>query len=176
MKRRALLACSLTLLASVPKLSGATSLDPIYAGVRTIVLHVRIESQERDDALLIPREEMQLRLVEFIRSELSKRSLQIAVTDRNSYVQPRDYPSDWVLWLECRFDLATRHLEGESPKTIGVVSVVFQRGEDGGRLAGEPFEIFFLEKDDSALVTTAETAAKASLNRDVIDPITRSNQ
>jgi hypothetical protein len=144
-------------------------------GVRTIVLHVRIESHEKDDALQIPREEMQLRLVDFIRSELSKASLQIAVTDRNSYLQPRDYPSDWILWLDCRIDLATRHLEGESAKTIGVVSVVLQRGEGSSHLSGEPFEIFLLEKDDVALATTAETAAKASLMRAAIDSIIEFN-
>jgi hypothetical protein len=175
MKRRSLLACGLGAVALAPRWAGATSPDPIYMNIQTIVLHLRIATKEKEFHRQIGREEMQARLVEFIYSELAQASIKVAVFDANTYRQPDDYPSEWILKLDCRVDLSTRNVEGEPPQTIGIVSVVLRRGETS-HLSAEPFEIFILDKKDGDLIATAEAAAKAALKRSVLDTIIHFNR
>jgi hypothetical protein len=135
---------------------------------------MRVVTQEGEYLSQIPREEMQTRLVEFIRLELAQASLEISVSDKNTYWQPDDYPSEWILWLDCRIDLATRNADEATPMTIGVVSVVLRRADSNG-LSAEPFEIFLLEKGSGDLVATTEAATKKALKRSVLDSIVKYN-
>ena len=175
MNRRSLLASCMgsMLLSSGPAF--ATSPDPIYLNVRTIVLFLRIVSNEKEYITKIPRSEMQDRLVQFMHTELVQGALQVRVFDRNTYQQPPDYPSAWVLWLECRVDLATAPADGASAKTVGVASVVLRRDE-GEFVSREPFEVFVVQKDDGGLISAVEAAAREVLRRSVLNFVLRFNQ
>jgi hypothetical protein len=169
MDRRSLLACGLGALALAPTWAGATSPDPIYLQPQAIVLLLRIVTADKDYHKLIPREEMQQRLISYVSSELSRDSLSIPVFDANKFHQPNDMPSDFILRIDCRVDLTSEMAKASEAgaETFGAVSISLRRGE-GNLLSGEPFTFFRTRKDAASLVPSVEDAARAALDRSVI--------
>ena len=140
-----------------------------------MVLHFGIVTTDSDYHALIPREEMQTRLIEYVHSELARASLDIPVFDANTYHQPDDVPSNWILRVDCRVDLATRASEAGALQAIGAASVVLRRGESK-HLSGEPFAFFVTEKAGSSLVPTVEAAARDALSRSVTQFVIKFNK
>jgi hypothetical protein len=176
MNRRSLLACGLGALALAPTGANATSPDPIYVQPQAIVLLLRIVTADKDYHKLIPREEMQTRLISHVSSELSRDSLKIPVFDANKFHQPDDMPSDFILRIDCRVDLTSETAEAgdAEAETLGVVSVTLRRGESN-LLSGEPFTFFRTKKDAANLIPSVEGAARDALNRSVIQFIVMFN-
>jgi|RhiMethySRZTD1v2_1073278.scaffolds.fasta_scaffold01801_17 hypothetical protein len=89
-------------------------------------------------------------------------------------------PSEFILWVDCRVDLATRQTEAGRPQAIGVVSVALRRDESnyvsGSHLSGEPFTFLETEKDEAPLVPNVEAAAKDAIKRSVLDYVIASNK
>ena len=177
MNRRSVLLLGMASIFGGPLRSArATSPDPTYVAPAVIV--IRFDVASKDDAVLkLPiREQIQARLVEYVRSELARASLDIPVVDASSFRQPANLPSEFVLAVDCRVDVAVVAKDGQQSRTIGAVSVVLRRPPIT-YLSSEPFEFFEMhDHNNSEFLSAIEMAAQRALERSVINPVVLFNR
>lgn len=159
---------------SLQSKADATSPPLEFVGPHMLVIHVRIVSSEKEYLRLASREEVQSRIVEYARAELMRASLDIPVFDRDTFQQPDNVYSDWILWMDCRVDIATHLREDGTVETLGAVTVELRRGETRW-LSGEPLALFAMKKGSPELTSFVDAATKDAVDRSVLKFIVQFN-